>query len=148
MRIDNTRQLQSLEGADYERALVTLHHCDDRTLARAGISRVELDSLMSDAGTLPGELRVVGEPAPPPRARWSPRDFLERFTLAERIAIRAAAREDPLIEDWLDILRTSRVVYADDLEITGGIAALVDADLVSQARADAILSPDPEEGPL
>jgi len=49
---------------------------------------------------------VVGSEVPLTR-----HDFKMRFTAAERIAIRALAKTDPIVEDFLDLLNTSGMVY-------------------------------------
>lgn len=79
------------------------------------------------------------EPAP----RWSPLEFLERFTQAERIAVRqvAAGTSEAALQlaDWLDLLRASMSVVAEDPRTLAGMQALVDAGLISAARRDEIL---------
>jgi len=131
-----------LQGNDYERALITLHHCDAKTLARIGIGSAELEDLILQAGVTTPELIVIGGEAPPPRTSWTPRDFLGRFTRQERINIRAAARQEPLMEDYLDMLRTARRVYADDIDTLSGMDQLVQAGLITEARRAEILAPD------
>lgn len=82
---------------------------------------------------------VVALPAP----EWDPLTFLERFTQAERIAIRQAAAgvssEALQLADWLDMLRAARTVVADDPRTVAGMAALVAAGLLTAGRRDEIL---------
>jgi len=49
---------------------------------------------------------VVGTEVP-----WTKHEFLERFTPAERIAIRQRAKIDPHVEDFLELLNASGGVY-------------------------------------
>lgn len=85
---------------------------------------------------------VVYEPPspPPPVPSWTPLEFLERFTRQERAAIRAAALQSDDLADWLDLLRASTEVRADDARAVAGLQALADAGLITAARRDEILS--------
>ncbi len=81
--------------------------------------------------------------AAPEPMRWTPLEFLERFTQAERIAIRAASAgtspEALQLADWLDLLRASTEVIADDPRVVAGMTALVAAGLLADARRTEIL---------
>lgn len=112
---------------------------------RPGDTRV---AVADDFAFVPGRARWTGdaweEYAPPsPAPRWTPLEFLERFTQAERIAIRQAAAgattEALQLADWLDLLRASTEVIADDPRTVAGMAALVAAGLLTEARRAAIL---------
>ncbi|MEX2524432.1 MAG: hypothetical protein WD750_05705 [Gammaproteobacteria bacterium] len=144
MKIESKQHLQTLQSEEYHRALIALHHAGDDTLARIGLNRQELDGLIADAGVTPPGLRVVGPPAPAPRASWSSRAFLDRFTRQERIDIRTAAKSEPLIEDYLDMLRTARRVYADDPDTQEGLTLLVQAGLLTETRRQEILAASEE----
>jgi hypothetical protein len=92
---------------------------------------------------LPGNAIAAYVEPPAPAPRWTPLEFLERFTQAERIAIRAASvgtsPEALQLADWLDLLRASTEVIADDPRTLAGTQALVDAGLLTPARRAAIL---------
>lgn len=79
----------------------------------------------------------------PPAPAWSTLTFLERFTLAERIAIRQAAagatQEALELADWFDLLRAAGDVKSDDARTVAGMAVLVAAGLLSSTRRDEIL---------
>jgi len=68
-----------------------------------------------------------------------------RLTQAERIAARNAAKTDPVVFDFLDLLDTKNDgINLDLLPLIGGLAALVSAgvlaaDRPAQIRADPIL---------
>lgn len=70
-------------------------------------------------------------------------EFLNRFTKAERIRFRAAAKapggED--LEDWIDHLRTASRVGLSDPQTIAGMDAPAMAGLISAERRDAILNP-------
>jgi hypothetical protein len=88
---------------------------------------------------LPPEPVPVAPEMPPQRRVVSALVFLDRLTQAERIAIRRAARANEKLEDWLDMLRAAQEVDLDDPRTTGGMAAIVDAGLLTAARRDEIL---------
>jgi hypothetical protein len=79
--------------------------------------------------------------AVPPVAKvWTPLEFLELFTPEERKALRTLAKTDDMIEDWLDLLRASTSVVSDDPRTVAGMAYLVAAGVLTQARVDEALS--------
>jgi hypothetical protein len=49
---------------------------------------------------------VVGTEVP-----WTKFEYLERFTAAERVAIRRRAKTDPFVEDYLELMNASGGVY-------------------------------------
>lgn len=82
---------------------------------------------------------VIAQPLPQPPV-WTPLEFLEEFTYEERVALRQFARSDLQAEDWLDLLRASTEVRADDMRTVGGLAYMVEKGVITQARVDAILN--------
>ena len=80
----------------------------------------------------------VIDPIPP--KKYSPIDFFERFTKAERKAIRTAAKSNDDLEDWLDMLKVAGSVDASSQRTIDGMAALVAGGLLTQQRSDEILS--------
>jgi hypothetical protein len=75
-----------------------------------------------------------------PLKQWTPLEFMEKFTPAERKAIRALAKQNDDIEDWLDLLRASTAVLPSDQRTQAGLAAMVQLGAISQARATEILA--------
>lgn len=67
-------------------------------------------------------------------------DFMERFTQAERSAIRRASRQNDALEDWLDLLRAAQTVDITDPRTIAGVQAMVSAGLLTQSRADEVLA--------
>jgi hypothetical protein len=88
------------------------------------------------------------EDEPPSPSSSPPRviatgDFMERFTEAERIAIRQAARAATpaarRLDDALDLIRVRPIVDLGSVRIQGFVSALVAADLLPDHRVAEIL---------
>ena len=80
-------------------------------------------------------------PEPEPVDELHKVDFLRLFTQAERIAIRQAAKLNPVVEDYQAILDASpEKVRLSDADIQEGIPELEDAGLLAPGRAAQILS--------
>jgi hypothetical protein len=56
------------------------------------------------------------------------------FTLAERKALRAAARENEDLEDFLDLLNAAGEVHIDDPRMMAGLDAFVSAGILTAER--------------
>jgi len=89
------------------------------------------------------------EPSPDatsePRVKtWSELEIKREFTAKERIAIRAAAKTDVVVEDFMDMLeaatRTGGHIHADAPDFLSGLDYLVGAGLLTQARRDEIVN--------
>lgn len=78
-------------------------------------------------------------PAPPARRIIPPLEFLQRFTVAERTAIRAAAGSHADLADWIDQARFAREIELDAVTTIAGLDALVAAGLLTPARKAAVL---------
>jgi hypothetical protein len=63
-----------------------------------------------------------------------PLEFKELFTLPERKAMRAAARENEDLEDFLDLLNAAGEVHIDDPRVVAGLNAFVSAGILTAAR--------------
>jgi hypothetical protein len=79
-------------------------------------------------------------PAPPARRIIPPLEFLQRFTAAERAAIRAAAAASPDLADWIDQARFAREIELDGPATAAGLDALVAAGLLTAERRAAVLA--------
>ena len=66
--------------------------------------------------------------------------FKNRFTQAERVAIRTAAATVAAVADYLDMVASRNYVDLSDPTTTADVNALVTASLLTSARAAAILS--------
>ncbi len=78
---------------------------------------------------------VAANPAP----RWTPLEFIERFTGAEQLAIVTAAQGNPALRLFYDKLMASLDVTADEPRVVAGMQALVDAGLITAERRAEIL---------
>lgn len=69
-------------------------------------------------------------------------DFLDRFTVDERIAVRTAAQTNPIVADFLDLLNAvkDRMVDLTDQRTINGVNALESMALISTGRAAQILA--------
>ena len=71
---------------------------------------------------------------------WTKLEYLRRFTQAERIAIRGAAKVVPELEDYLQLLELATEVRSDDPDIASALAMLEGAGLIGAGRAGEILN--------
>jgi hypothetical protein len=71
---------------------------------------------------------------------WTKLEYLRRFTQAERIAIRGAAKAVPELEDYLQLLELASEVRSDDPDIASALAMLGGAGLIGAGRAGEILN--------
>jgi hypothetical protein len=79
-------------------------------------------------------------PEPEPVDELHKVDFLRLFTQAERIAIRQAAKVNPVVEDYQAMLDAATIIRLSDADIQEGIPELEDAGLIGPGRAAQILS--------
>ena len=67
-------------------------------------------------------------------------EFLELFTPAERIAIRAARGQSPALDDYLYLLELAQEVNLDSPNTQGGVTMLEQAGILAVGRAEVILN--------
>ena len=72
--------------------------------------------------------------------RWSSYDFLNRFTSAERTAIRATAKTDDSVADFLMLASSAHEIIADDPVTLAGMNYLVSEAIITSSRKAEILS--------
>jgi hypothetical protein len=68
----------------------------------------------------------------------TPLEFMELWTLEERTAFRTLGKENPIVEDWLDLLKAAMEVRKSDPRTINGIEAMVSFGVISRARADEV----------
>ena len=111
----------------------------DADLARVGEVVARELSEYSDAGFVP---YTPPAPEPAPVIRWLHKAIvLQRIPAEKRIAVRMAAKTDPIIEDFLDLLRQTDQVDLDNANLIQGFGYLVQLELmtaedVAAVRAD------------
>lgn len=79
------------------------------------------------------------DPAQQPLRTWDQTEFLRRLTQQERIAIRALARNNPVVEDYEALLKGTPRVRNDDPDVVGGLTMLEAAGVLAPGRAAEIL---------
>lgn len=67
-------------------------------------------------------------------------EFLDRFTPAERIAVRTAAQSSTAIADYMDLLNAAQDVTLTDARTIAGVQELETASLIAAGRAAEILA--------
>lgn len=109
----------------------------DADLAHVGdLVPPELAEEYGDAGFIP-----YTPPAPTPAPRTiSPLGFMQRLSPSNRIAIRAAAKTDPIIEDFLDLLYRATLIQLEHADTLAGVGYMVSQNLITQEEADALLA--------
>lgn len=114
---------------------------------------IDLSNIEPQPG--PGWSYTQGAFAPPPPPPLPPNIITKvamltrRLTTAEFVKILTAAKSDPAIEAWKYVFDAASQVDLDSQNTKDGMALLVAKGLLTQARADAILTApvQPEERP-
>jgi hypothetical protein len=88
-------------------------------------------------------VQTVADPTPPPVTVVSSLAFRQLFTAAEGQAITQAAQTNAQLRMFIDDEGAAGVVDLTNPEVTTGIAMLMSAGLLTQARADQILAGTP-----
>ncbi len=70
---------------------------------------------------------------------WPNAEFLRRFTAEERQAFYTAARVSAALEDLKTLLLATPIIRATDSDLVAGMAALVSAGIITDARRVQIL---------
>lgn len=70
-----------------------------------------------------------------------PIDFMERFTDAEQLAVVEATMTNASVKLWYDKMLAAKKVNFDDTRTQAGMAALVAAGIITEARSVEILPP-------
>lgn len=71
---------------------------------------------------------------------WTKLEYLRRFTQAERIGIRDAAKVVPELFDYMELLALAEEIRSDDPDIAAALAMLEGAGLIASGRAQEILN--------
>lgn len=90
----------------------------------------------------PGDTYVNGvfTPVPPPPPIITKIAMLTRLTDAEYVGILTAAKTDVEVEGWLGRFNAATTINLDDSRTVAGMSMLVSKNLLTQARATAILT--------
>ena len=108
----------------------------------AMLPTVQIVSIPESMTVTIGQVYVDGTfVQPPPVTALSRRDFLARFTQAERIAIRTAMASDPIIEDANQLMTLADYISIDDTDAVQYVGYLAQQGLIDAARVAEILAP-------
>ena len=77
----------------------------------------------------------IPEPVAPAVRSLTKREYLGRFTQAERVAIRTAAKQSAELEDYLELLALSEDINLDDPDLVLGLTMLEGTGLITAGRA-------------
>lgn len=85
---------------------------------------------------------LLDEPAAdaPAEKRFKSLEFLDLFTEAEQLAIVQASMQSAQIKLWYDRALAASYVTISDARVAAGLSALVDAELITEARRDEIVA--------
>lgn len=70
---------------------------------------------------------------------WTKLEFLTRFTVPERVAIRSAAKTDPVVEDFMALLNIAEFVSSIDPNLKPALDYLHSLGILTDGRVDKIL---------
>lgn len=76
----------------------------------------------------------------PKHIRLTKLEFLRRFSINERIALRQAAQASPQVYDYMALLELAEEVFLDDPDTVGGVEFLEQIGLIGVGRAAEILN--------
>lgn len=108
------------------------HTCIERTEALAAVGPGHTYDAVADTFTAPPE------PTPAPLS-WPSLEFLRRIPAASRIAMRGAAKTDPVMEDGLGLLDRADMVQADDPDLQRLLGYCVAQGHLTAQERDTIL---------
>lgn len=85
-------------------------------------------------------IRKFGEVEVAPPRLISKVEYLRRFSTEERVAIRTAAKQNAVLEDYLSLLELAADIDLDDPDTIGAVHMLESVGLVGAGRAAEVLA--------
>src|SRR5690606_34220940 len=79
----------------------------------------------------------------PPKTIFSVREFRNRFTHAEQVAIRAASMTDMDVGLVYDDFQAAQYIYIEDPDVAAGIDLYITKELLEPGRKAELLKPEP-----
>ena len=67
-------------------------------------------------------------------------EYLRRFTVEERVAIRAAAEQNAVLADYLQLMELAQDINTGDADTIAAVTMLEQAGLIAAGRAQEILN--------
>ena len=90
--------------------------------------------------TAPEGATIIFDPVMPVDSRITKLAFKQRMTQAERIAIRVAAKNNPVVYDFQDLMDSATFIDLSRQDTIDGITAMESAGLLAEGRASEILT--------
>lgn len=85
------------------------------------------------------EANMISASAPPSPLVLQPIEFLRRFKPAERMFIRALAKTDPIVEDFMALLDLTDLIHTNDADVGRGLGYLTMVGALAPGRRAEIL---------
>lgn len=124
----NSQTYQLVEVSDFELPII-----DGVTVGNTTLTKADIDQHYTwDVAR--------GDFVPRSTSVLTKLDFLRRFTTQERIAIREAAKTDPVIFDAMDLLNMATYVSLTDQDTINLVGYLALQGVVAQTRVSEILA--------
>ena len=67
-------------------------------------------------------------------------EYLRRFTVEERVAIRAAAEQNAVLTDYLQLMELAQDINTSDADTIAAVTMLEQSGLIAEGRAQEILN--------
>lgn len=67
-------------------------------------------------------------------------EYLRRFTVEERVAIRAAAAHNPVLTDYLQLMELAQDINTGDADTIAAVTLLEQTGLIAPGRANEVLN--------
>lgn len=104
-----------------------------------GLDDTTLADLSRGLGQAAVELGYTGHGFFPEATRWLHKAvYIQRFTAAERLAIKAARASNATLDDMMYVLENCERIDLDHADIVGGLAYLVSLELIEPDRPAAL----------
>lgn len=107
------------------------------------IDQADLDNPMLSVAE---QIQIVyvpqaGDIAPVPVSRILTKlEYLRRFTMEERIAVRQAAESSPMLADYLAMMELAEEIDTGDADTIGAVNMLEQVGLIGAGRASGVLN--------
>lgn len=95
-------------------------------------------------GVLTDVASPVPQLKPPPKTQFSVREFRQRFTLSEQVAIRAASMTDMEVGLVYDDFQSAQYIDVTDPDVGAGIDLYISKSLLDPGRKAELLAPEAE----
>ena len=80
------------------------------------------------------------QPVAPTSRTLTQLEYLRRFTVEERVAIRAAAKQNPRLADYLQLMELAQYINTGDADTIAAVTLLEQTGLIAAGRAQEILN--------